>query len=110
MKKLITILSATLFVATLLCGCGTTPKKVAYKTLASVGAAGDKAASAVAAGYAHNKITKAQFEEAAVKYAQFQLAYNNAVREAMYSIDAKPDDAILFILNDWLMFVNTLKL
>lgn len=100
----------TLAVSALLCGCGTTPKKVAYKTLAAVGAAGDRASDAVVAGYAHKKLTEKQWEEAQLKYAQFQLAYNNAVRDAMYSIDAKPDEAILFILNDWLNFVNTLKL
>lgn len=108
MKKLITLLSVTLAVSTLLCGCGTTPKKIAYKTLSAVGEAGDGAANAVVEAYAKGLISEDAWTTAQEKYANFQKGYNNACRESAYSLNASPSQLMLVVLNNWLEFVTSL--
>lgn len=108
MKKLLTLVAVTIAATMLLSGCGSTPKKIAYKSLAAVGAAGNSAADAVAEAYAKNKINETQWQNAKVKYSNFQTAYNNACREAGMSLDAPASGTIVTIVNDWIMFADSL--
>ena len=108
MKVLLKLVCITITTSLLLCGCGTTPKQVAYKTLSAIGAAGNAAGDAVALAYSQNKLNETQWQKAKEKYANFQVAYNNACREAGMSLDAPPTTAITYILNDWLMFADSL--
>jgi len=106
MKKLLTLIGVVITIISLLTGCGTTPKQVAYKSLASVGAAANSAGDTVAAAYVQGKLSEAQWTSAQDKYTKFQTAYNNACREAAYSLNAPAPDIIVTLLNDWIGFAN----
>lgn len=108
MKILLKLLCLTVATSMLMCGCGTTPKKAAYKTLAAIGAAANSAGDAVAEAYAKNKLNETQWKAAEQKYAAYQVAYANACREAGAALDAPPTATIVQIVNDWLMFVDGL--
>jgi hypothetical protein len=108
MKKLLASVGVAITAISLLIGCGTTPKQIAYKSLSSVGAAANATGDALAAAYVQGKLSEAQWASAQEKYAKFQIAYNNACREAAYSLNAPASDIIVTLLNDWIGFANNI--
>lgn len=104
---MIKVLTTLIMAATLLMssGCGTTPKKVAYKTLASVGAAVSQASNALVDGRIAGKVTDAEWEHANNVHTDFLRTYRFACETAALDQYAPADVIRLEI--EFLNLVNS---
>lgn len=103
-KVLITlIMAATLLLAG---GCGSTPKKVAYKTLSAVGAATGAASDAIVDARLAGKITDAQWEQANNAYNDFLRVYSFACTTAAQDTFAPAD--VIRVEVEFLNIVNSI--
>lgn len=75
MKQTIALVSLCL----LLFGCHSTPKRIAFNSLATTAKSVDTAMSTAGALYRAGKVTTAQKDELLVKYRQYQAAANAAL-------------------------------
>ena len=77
MKHAITILAA--FVLLLTPACKSTPKRIAYNSLATTAQAVDLAMKTAGELYKVQRITEADKQDILVKYGKYQLAMNEAI-------------------------------
>lgn len=103
MRKTIALLSAILLIA--VAGCAG-PKRVEYKTLASIGAAVDASMKAAADGYYAGKIDDAGWERIAAKHDKFRVAYRTAIDVAKTNISTASNEEITRLWSD---IVATIK-
>jgi hypothetical protein len=104
MKKFY-ILVVTIAMMLVVNGCGTTPKKIAYKTLAAVGASVNTASNALVDGKIAGKITDAEWQHANNVHTDFLRVYTEACNAAGLDTYA-PADVIRLEL-EFLNLVNS---
>lgn len=105
-KLIIQAVAVTVFITTLLCGCGTTPKQATYKTLAGVGAAASNAGDALAAARLQGKVSDADWDKARTVQTKFLLAYNQACQLAAHDYTAFSPASLLSLESELLNTIN----
>lgn len=103
MKKLIIV---SLLMTAWLCGCGTTPKKVAYTSLAAVGSAVNNAADAVAMARLQHKVSDNDWEQVKEAHRRYLAAYNTACTLAAYDFTKYAPEELIKLELDFLNMVN----
>lgn len=96
------VMVATLFVS----GCGTTPKKVAYKTLKAVGVAVDKGADALALAYVKGKVTDAELDHAKNVLHDYNVMYVAACESAANNVETDAPADVLRMADEFLILVT----
>lgn len=106
MKTLLKYLPLVALVTSLLCGCSTTPKQSAYKSLAAVGAAASNAGDALAAARYAGKVNDADWQKAVAVQRNFLLAYNEACRVAAYDFTSYSPTSLLALEAQLIATIN----
>lgn len=98
----------TLIITTLLCGCQSTPKQVAYQSLASIGAAANTAADALAQARFQGKVSDVNWAKAVEVQKRFLLAYGAACQTAAYDFSSFAPADLIALETELLNTVNAI--
>lgn len=102
MKHAITLIAALV----LLTGCQSTPKRVAFNTLATTAASVDAAMKTAGAMYKAGHLNDAQKDDILLKYADYQAAANEALVFLEFDHNAPTPETVLALA---LSVVNTIN-
>lgn len=86
--------------------CNTTPKKVAYQSLASVGVLVDNGMKAAATAKKAGKLTDTQWKSIADKHAKFRTAYNTACDMAALDLTNLATNDLIELANQLITLIN----
>ena len=101
-----TFICALALVAILVAGCNTTPKKVAYNSLAAVGLTVDKASDALVTARIERKVKDADWDKAKEVQRRWFLAYNESCDLAAFDYTKAAPASLLKLQAEVLNTIN----